>query len=63
MTLLMRDQEKFEQGLERGLEQEKAETIIRMYENGFTVEQIALCTNKGVDEVKVILEREKLALA
>ena len=66
MTLLMRDQEKFEQGMERGREQgreqEKAETIIRMYKNGFTMEQIALCTNKGVDEVKVIIEREKSAL-
>ncbi len=66
MTLLMRDQEKFEQGLEQGhkqgREQEKIETIVRMYKNGFTVEQIALCTNKRVDEVKAVIEREKLVL-
>jgi hypothetical protein len=33
-----------------------------MYKNGFTVEQIALCTNKRVDEVKAVIEREKLVL-
>jgi len=65
MTLLMRDQEKFEQGMAQGMVQgmEKGITgmIVRMYENGFTIEQIALCANKGVDEVKAIVEREKLA--
>lgn len=57
MTLLMRDQEKFEQGMEKGI----TKMIVRMYENGFTIEQIALCANKGVDEVKAIVERERLA--
>ena len=56
MTLLMREQEKFEQGREKGI----TEVIVRMCENGFTMEQIALCTNKGTDEVKDILERKGL---
>ena len=61
MTLLMRDQEKFEQGMAQGMEKGITGMIVRMYENGFTIEQIALCANKGVDEVKAIVEREKLA--
>lgn len=60
MTLLMREQEKFEQGMEQGHEKGITEVIVRMGKNGFTVEQIALCTNKGADEVKTILERKGL---
>lgn len=45
-----------EQGHEKGI----TEVIVRMGENGFTVEQIALCTNKGADEVKTILEQKGL---
>ena len=43
MTLLMREQEK----LEQGREEEAGEIIVRMYQNGFTLEQIAICTNRG----------------
>jgi hypothetical protein len=39
----MREQEK----LEQGREEEAGEIIVRMYQNGFTLEQIAICTNRG----------------
>ena len=41
MTLLMRDQENIEKGIEKGIEKEEIRTIIRLYHNGFTPNQIA----------------------
>ena len=42
----------------------KAETriIINMYNNGFTVEQIARATDKDVEEIKAVIEKKKLEL-
>ena len=44
--------------------QTKAETriIINMYNNGFTVEQIASATDKDVDEITAVIEKKKLEL-
>ena len=36
MTLLMRDQENIEKGIERGIKKEETRIIIRLYHNGFT---------------------------
>ncbi|MDE7424267.1 MAG: hypothetical protein K2N51_11375 [Lachnospiraceae bacterium] len=38
----------------------KAEIIINMYNNGFSMEQIVLATNKSIEEIKTIIEEDKL---
>ena len=37
--------------------------IINMYENNFTIDQIALATKKSVEEVKAIIEKRMPVLA
>ena len=39
------------------------DVIINMYENNFTIAQIALATKKSVEEVKAIIEKRMLVLA
>ncbi|MCM1280139.1 MAG: hypothetical protein NC304_14340, partial [Robinsoniella sp.] len=39
------------------------DVIMNMYENDFTVEQIAVATKKSVEEVKVIIKKREPALA
>ena len=39
------------------------DVIINMYENNFTVDQIALATKKSVEEVKAIIEKRMPVLA
>ncbi len=66
MTLLMRDQENIEKGIEKGIkkgiekgiEKEEIRTIIRLYHNGFTPNQIADLLGKDIMKVKTIIERE-----
>ena len=66
MTLLMRDQENIEKGIEKGIEEgiekgiekEEIRTIIRLYHNGFTPNQIADLLGKDIMKVKTIIERE-----
>lgn len=41
----------------------KAEIILNMYKNDFTVEQIAIATNMGVEEVEAIIAKRKSVLA
>ena len=51
------------QGLvEEGREEERAEIIIKMYNKGFTVEEIAETIDKDVEEVKEIIEAKTLSL-
>ena len=38
----------------------KAQIIINMYNNGFSMEQIVLATNKSIEEIKTIIEEDKL---
>ncbi|MDE6913132.1 MAG: hypothetical protein K2P35_05480 [Lachnospiraceae bacterium] len=45
-----------ELGEERGKAEGKAEIIIRMYEKGYPLEQIADISEKDIDEVKAIIE-------
>ncbi len=58
MTLLMRDQENIEKGIERGIEKEETRIIIRLYHNGFTPNQITDLLGKDIMKVKTIIERE-----
>lgn len=39
------------------------DVIINMYENNFTIDQIALATKKSVEEVKAIIEKRMPMLA
>ena len=39
------------------------DVIINMYENNFTIAQIALATKKSVEEVKAIIEKRMPVLA
>ena len=58
MTLLMRDQENIEKGIERGIEKEETRIIIRLYHNGFTPNQITDLLGKDIMKVKTIIEKE-----
>ena len=51
------------QGLvEEGRAEGRAEIIIKMYNKGFTVEEIAETIDKDVEEVKEIIEAKTLSL-
>ena len=41
----------------------EAGLIIKMYKNGFTVEQIASATDKNIEEVKAIIAGKEPVLA
>ena len=58
MTLLMRDQENIENGIERGIEKEETRIIIRLYHNGFTPNQIADLVDKDIKKVEAVVKRE-----
>ena len=45
-----------EQGSEQGRAEGEAGIIIKMYKNGFTIEQIADITDKDVTDIKAIIE-------
>lgn len=53
-----------EQGIEQGIEQgetiAKINIILNMYNNNFTIEQIALATQYNIDEVKKIIAKNKI---
>lgn len=48
-----------QEGLLAGREEGEAALILKMYKNGFTAEQIAAATDKGVEEVKAILDKNR----
>ena len=54
MTLLMRDQE----NIEKGIEKEETRIIIRLYHNGFTPNQIADLVDKDIKKVEAVIKRE-----
>ena len=54
MTLLMRDQE----NIEKGIEKEETRIIIRLYHNGFTPNQIADLVDKDIKKVEAVVKRE-----
>ena len=58
MTLLMRDQENIEKGIERGIKKEETRIIIRLYHNGFTPNQIADLVDKDIKKVEAVIKRE-----
>lgn len=37
--------------------------ILNMYENNFTLEQIALATNRSIEEVKAVIKKREPVLA
>ena len=49
-------------GRAEGIEEGEAEIIIKMYNKGFTVEEIAETLDKDVEEVKEIIEAKTLSL-
>jgi hypothetical protein len=49
--------------LEKGEAQAEAKMILNMHKNGFTVEQIAVVTDKNADEIRTIIERRGAVLA
>ena len=51
-----------EEGREEGIVEGRAEIIIKMYNKGFTVEEIAETIDKDVEEVKEIIEAKTLSL-
>ena len=51
-----------EEGIAEGKAEERAEIIIKMYNKGFTVEEIAETIDKDVEEVKEIIESKTLSL-
>lgn len=52
------------QGIEdRAMERGRAEIIASLFNNGFTVEQIASATNIPLDNVRAILEKSEPVLA
>lgn len=53
MTMLMREKEKYDEGLEEGLEK----VVLKMYEKKYTLEQIAEIVDKDVEEIKKIIDR------
>ena len=54
MTLLMRDQENIEKGIEEGIRT----VIIQMNHKGLSIPEIADITNKDKSEIKDIIEKE-----
>jgi len=50
------------EGIEKGRAEERAGIIIKMYNKGFTVEEIAETIDKDVEEVKEIIEAKTLSL-
>ncbi len=58
MTLQMNYQEKYEQGIEKGVEQEKIESAMRMIEDGdLPLEKVAIYSGLTLEQV-FELERE-----
>ena len=52
-----------EDGIAIGEARKEEKTILNMHNNGFTVEQIAMATDKNVEEVKAIIAGKEPALA
>ena len=52
-----------EKGIAIGEARKEEKIILNMHNNGFTVEQIAMATDKNVEEVKAIIARKEPALA
>ena len=50
------------EGIEKGRAEERAGIIIKMYNKGFTAEEIAETIDKDVEEVKEIIEAKTLSL-
>ena len=45
------------------VDETKAEIILNMFENNFTVEQISLATKQSVEEVERVIKDNRLVLA
>ena len=52
-----------DRAMERGHAEGRAEIIASLFNNGFTVEQIASATNIPLDNVRAILEKSEPVLA
>ena len=50
--------------LSQGIREDaQAEVIMSMYKKGYTLEQIADVMEKGIEDIKSIIEKRKLVLA
>lgn len=52
-----------EKGMKKGMEKGEAGIILNMYKKGFTVQQLADITDKAVEEIKTIVEKQDSLLA
>ncbi len=52
-----------ERGRAEGRAESETEFILNMYENDFTLEQIAVATKKSVEEVRTVIEKREPVLA
>ena len=51
-----------EMGVRKGMQQGESLIIRKMHHNGFSAEQIALATDKDIEDVKAILAGQELTL-
>ena len=51
------------EGMEKGRAEREEKIILNMYQNHFTLEQIALATSKGIEEIKTIIEKAEPVMA
>jgi predicted transposase YdaD len=49
-------------GEARGEAKAESKIILKMYKNGFTLEQIADVTDKGIEEIKAIIDKDGFVL-
>ena len=63
MTLNDELERRYRSGVKEGRAEGIAEIIFSMHRNGFSVEQIATATGKGVDDVRVILTKKESVFA
>lgn len=47
--------------MEKGGDKREEKIILNMYQNDFTLEQIALATDKSVEEIKAIIQKKEPA--
>ncbi|MCM1258555.1 MAG: hypothetical protein NC307_11960, partial [Roseburia sp.] len=50
------------QGMEQGIEQATVKIILNMYKNNSPLEQIALATEKTIEEIKAVIEQNDAVL-
>ena len=52
----------YEEGIEKGMERGQIQYILRMYQNGYSLNQIAEIAVKTIEEVQAVIEKEESVL-